>query len=125
MKFVRTARGYQALTHEDETVSGTPREVSDELAKKLEKVGAEQGVTVLVFDSAEKAGEGLSTARRVGVATPDLSAGVGAVFGTGDAVQSPGVTPEGETPEQAGGTAPVTTNTPAVTAAQGTTGKDA
>lgn len=101
MKFVRTARGYQALTLEDVTVTGRPSEVSDENATKLEKAGAENGVTVLVFDSLDKASEGLAEATRLGVATPDLSAGVSAITGTGAPVLSPGTVVAEDTNEAA------------------------
>lgn len=101
MKFVRTAKGYQALTLEDVTVTGTPQEVSNEKATALEKAGEDAGVTVLVFDSSDEAREGLSTARALGTAQADLSAGVAAVYGTGDPVQSPGTAVDGDEPEQA------------------------
>lgn len=122
MKFVRTARGYQSLKHGEHTVTGQPLEVSNDDAKALEKLGAENGVTVLVFDKREDAQEGLSTAVKVGVAAPDLSAGRAAVFGTGDPVQTLGVAEGGGEPEQAdaqdgaaaGGSSVTTTSTTTV-----------
>lgn len=110
MKHVRTARSYRSLTvdvgTEDNpkqlTVTGEPLEVSDENADKLEKAGASVGVEVLVFDEADDAREGtVHRAARSGVA-PDLSAGIAVITGTGDPVSTPGTTPDGGEPEQAG-----------------------
>jgi hypothetical protein len=87
--FVRTARGHEALTHEDVTVSGKPLEVSNETAAELVKLGEKYDVEVLEFDTYADAAEGLALHRTVGVATADLSAGVAAITGTGDPVLSP------------------------------------
>lgn len=100
MKYVRTARGYQNLKLEDTTVTGTPQKVSNELADQLVAAGEQHGVEVIVYDSEDDAqAAARSTLTSV---TPDLSAGVAAVTGTGDPVQTPGTTPEGDEPSQAG-----------------------
>lgn len=97
MKFVRTARGYHALTLEDgSTVSGTPRKVSNEDADKIVALGEAHGVDVLVVDEDDKAEVQQLTSR-----TPDLSAGISFATGKGDPVLSPGTTPEGDEPDQA------------------------
>lgn len=128
MKFVRTARSYRSLTvdvgTEDNpkqlTVTGEPLKVSDENADKLEKAGAENGVTVLVFDSQDEAGEGVvHRAARSGVA-PDLSAGIAIITGTGDPVSTPGTTPDGDEPSQAGQAADPGSSDPTDPAATGT-----
>ena len=105
MKYVRTARGYQALKLEDDnlTVNRDPQEVSNELAEKVEKVAEEAGVPVVVVDSDDNDAvkELHVSARSLTKPTPDLAAGVAYVTGSGDPVQTPGLTPEGETPAQA------------------------
>ena len=134
MKHVRTARGYQSLTVEGTTVDGTPREVSNELADKLEKAGAEYGVKVLVFDKAEDAAEGIQHRAAQSGQAPDLSAGIAIVTGTGAPVET---TPEGASaPEavdgqelgdadQGGQPNPDQPNTPAVSAKSGKPAKGA
>jgi hypothetical protein len=105
MKYVRTARSYQALNAEGETVTGTPVKVSNEKADELVKLGAEHGVEVLVFDAdneRDAAFEGVQHRGAQSGVAPDLAAGVAAITGTGDPVESPCVTPDGDEPEQAG-----------------------
>lgn len=95
MKHVRTARGYQALvvpkgadSKEKVTVTGTAQEVSNELAEDIEKHAELAGVEVIVTDDAPAAGD----APALATSTPDLSAGVSAVSGTGDPVTTPDTT---------------------------------
>jgi transcription elongation factor len=104
MKFVRSARGYKALKLEDHTVGRDPVKVSNEDADKIQKAADEYGFEVVVVDADDDAAvaELYQSTGQLTKPTPDLAAGVAYVTGSGDPVQSPGLTPDGGTPEQAG-----------------------
>lgn len=99
MKFVTTAQPYRRLVLETDdngeptkVVSGTPLEVSDADADTIVKLGESAGVAVRVTDKAEEA----DTSTPVVQATPDLSAGVAAITGTGAAVNTTDDTSTGD-----------------------------
>ncbi len=108
MKYVSTARSYQALRYGEGddagVVDATPRKVSNEKAEEIEKLAEKAGIAVRVVDEADhdaavEAGELVGAARNG--ATADLASGTSYAVGTGDPVLSPGTTPEGDTPAQA------------------------
>lgn len=104
MKYVSTARGYQRLVvAEDVTLSSVPQKVSVADADAYAKTAKAAGVELVIVDESDEAAAAAAAApASVTGRTPDLSAGVSFVSGSGDPVQTPGATPEGTTPEQAG-----------------------
>jgi hypothetical protein len=86
MKFVTTQVPYRAVAVETDdegnptrTVSNVPLKVSDADAEKYVKLGDELGVAIIVSDAETDVPEGTQP-------TPDLSAGVAAIHGTGEPV---------------------------------------
>jgi hypothetical protein len=85
MKFVRTVRGYEALTvtHEGKelTAGRVASEVSDDAAKALEKAAEQTGVQLEVTDQAPEA-RAVGSVVNVGSGV-DLASGVAAISGGG------------------------------------------
>jgi hypothetical protein len=88
MKFVTTQVPYRAVAVETDdegnptrTVSNVPLKVSDADAEKYVKLGDELGVAIVVSDTDDAADLPAGTQP-----TPDLSAGVAAIHGTGEPV---------------------------------------
>lgn len=88
MKTIRTLRGWEAVTvgegDDAVTIGRVPLSVSNAEADRLEKAAAELNVSVVVEETDGDDTDGNAPS---GVTpTPDLSAGVSAVTGQGDAV---------------------------------------
>lgn len=111
MKFVTTEAAYRVLVVETDaegnpsrTVSAIPLEVSNEDAEKFAKLGESVGVPIVVSDTAPSDAD---TGAAVATRTPDLSAGVGAITGSGDPVTNTeaGIVTDGTGNETESGTA--------------------